>query len=237
MAIKCPVCGAEYDVTLFAFGRRIRCSCGAWVDLDVGHQETHGDIPSAAAQDGAAGDSLQGQLLIASPGVSDADFAETVVLLVEHAADGAYGLVLNQPTDLPVKEAWAQHNDTPCLVEGLVYAGGPCHGFLTALHTEHTLSNTQVARGLYYTQAPAQLASLVERHTQPIKFFAGFAGWDAGQLESELEGNVWLTLPVLPEHVFSYGDELWAELARKILGEKTLSALKLKHRPDHPADN
>jgi len=40
MAITCPQCGAEYDVTLFTFDRRIRCDCGAWVDLSVGHQRT-----------------------------------------------------------------------------------------------------------------------------------------------------------------------------------------------------
>ncbi len=39
MAIKCPQCGAEYDVTLFTFGRSIHCDCGAWVDLKVGHQQ------------------------------------------------------------------------------------------------------------------------------------------------------------------------------------------------------
>lgn len=41
MAVTCPQCGAEYDVTLFTFGRRIRCDCGAWVDLAVGHEETN----------------------------------------------------------------------------------------------------------------------------------------------------------------------------------------------------
>ena len=40
MAIKCPQCGAEYDVTLFAFDHKIRCDCGAWVDMAVGHQQT-----------------------------------------------------------------------------------------------------------------------------------------------------------------------------------------------------
>ena len=43
MAIKCPQCGAEYDVTLFTFGRKIRCDCGAWVDLAVGHQQASED--------------------------------------------------------------------------------------------------------------------------------------------------------------------------------------------------
>jgi hypothetical protein len=40
MAIKCPQCGAEFDVTLFTFDRKIQCDCGAWVDLAVGHQQT-----------------------------------------------------------------------------------------------------------------------------------------------------------------------------------------------------
>ena len=40
MAIKCPQCGAEYDVTLFTFGRSIQCECGAWVDMAAGHQQT-----------------------------------------------------------------------------------------------------------------------------------------------------------------------------------------------------
>ncbi len=40
MAIQCPQCGAEYDVTLFAFGRSIHCECGQWVDLAAGHRQT-----------------------------------------------------------------------------------------------------------------------------------------------------------------------------------------------------
>jgi hypothetical protein len=40
MAIRCPNCGAEYDVTLFPFDRKLHCDCGAWVDLAVGHQQS-----------------------------------------------------------------------------------------------------------------------------------------------------------------------------------------------------
>jgi hypothetical protein len=50
MAITCPQCGAEYDVTLFTFGRSIRCDCGAWVDLAVGHQQTSEDVEQASEQ-------------------------------------------------------------------------------------------------------------------------------------------------------------------------------------------
>ena len=49
MAIKCPQCGAEFDVTLFTFDRKIQCDCGAWVDVAVGHQQAakHGSQPTA----------------------------------------------------------------------------------------------------------------------------------------------------------------------------------------------
>ena len=180
---------------------------------------------------------LKGHLLIASPRMPDSDFAETVILVVEHAQDGAYGLTLNQPTDMTVKQAWTQNNDSPCRVEGLVYFGGPCREFLTALHTDQTLANIEVAPDLHYTQEPVKLAQLVEQHVDPIKFFVGFAGWDQGQLEAELEDGPWLTTPALPEHVFAYCDDLWPKLAKRMLGERMLSVLKIKHRPDDPSIN
>ena len=124
--------------------------------------------------------SLKGHLLISRPDISDDDFAETVILLVEHANDGAYGLALNQPSDLTVKEAWAQNDASPCGIEGLVYAGGPCGAFMTALHTNQALSNIEIAPGLHYTQEPGKLAQLVDQQVEPVKFFAGFAGWGEG---------------------------------------------------------
>jgi putative transcriptional regulator len=181
--------------------------------------------------------SLKSHLLISSPEMPDDDFAETVILLVEHADDGAYGLTLNQPTDLTVKEAWAQNNETPCHIEGLVYAGGPCGEFLTALHTHQAMSNIEVAPGLHYTQEPGKLTQLVDQRVEPVKFFAGFAGWGEGQLEAELQDGSWLTRPVLPEQVFAYGDDLWPNLIRQIYGERTISAMKIKRRPGDPTDN
>ena len=57
MAMTCPRCGAEYDVTLFAFGRRVRCDCGEWVDWSVGHRQplrrdSQAELPAATAEEG-----------------------------------------------------------------------------------------------------------------------------------------------------------------------------------------
>jgi putative transcriptional regulator len=251
MAIKCPQCGAEYDVTLFTFGRCIRCDCGAWVDMKTGHEEKQeadsdasqpakmphstserGEKSPSAKTGGTIMNSLKGHLLIAAPDMPDDDFAETVILLVEHAEDGAYGLILNQPTDLTVRDAWAQSHDTPCLIDAVVYSGGPCGQFLTALHGNQALSNIEVVAGLHYSQEPAKLVQVVEQRVDPVRFFVGFAGWDTGQLEAELEDGSWLSIPASPEHVFAQEDDLWRKLVKQLLGERTLSMLKIKHRPD-----
>ena len=52
MAITCPQCGAEFDVTLFQFDRRVRCDCGTWVELARGHVLLEpGDVPPPAGHD------------------------------------------------------------------------------------------------------------------------------------------------------------------------------------------
>jgi putative transcriptional regulator len=181
--------------------------------------------------------SLKGYMLISSPEMPDSDFAQTVILLVEHAEDGAYGLVLNRPTQLTVREAWAQNNESPCENDGLVYAGGPCGEYLTVLHTRPEFANIEVASGVHFTQEPARLVQLVRRRVAPIKFFVGFAGWGRGQLENEFADRSWLVTPALAEHVFSYGDELWPGLVREIVGGEMMSAMKIKHRPEDPSEN
>jgi putative protease len=50
MAIACPHCGAGFDVTLFQFGHRVRCDCGAWVDLRSGHTVARPAQPQGDAQ-------------------------------------------------------------------------------------------------------------------------------------------------------------------------------------------
>jgi putative transcriptional regulator len=82
-----------------------------------------------------------------------------------------------------------------------------------------------------------QLAQLVGQLVDPAKFFVGFAGWGEGQLEMELKDGLWMTTPASLEEIFTYGDELWPRLVRRIYGERTISMLKIKHRPDDPSSN
>ena len=95
-------------------------------------------------------DSLASQLLIASPHLPDPTFSEAVVLILEHNAEGAFGLVLNRPTGTTIGELWKLvseestfDNDQP------VSSGGPVSGPLICLHGHVEYSESEVLPGVY----------------------------------------------------------------------------------------
>src|SRR6516164_6186873 len=94
-------------------------------------------------------DSLQGQLLIASSGLLDPNFARTVVLIAVHGEEGALGLILNRELSTPLEQVWAQVSQTPCVRPGNVRHGGPVSGSLMALHDQRPHANLIVTDDLY----------------------------------------------------------------------------------------
>ena len=72
--------------------------------------------------------SLQGQLLIASPDLTDPNFAGTVVLIAAHGADGALGLILNREMETPLSQVWGQVSTSDCPRTENVWHGGPISG-------------------------------------------------------------------------------------------------------------
>ncbi len=130
--------------------------------------------------------SLQAHLLIASPELPE-PFAQAVVLLVRHNAEGALGLILNKCTAASLEEHWGQVSDVACHRQQAIFLGGPCEGPLVALHTDEFLLEIEVLPGLYFTAGKEKLESLAaQTDERPAKFFAGYSGWSAGQLENEI---------------------------------------------------
>jgi putative transcriptional regulator len=172
-------------------------------------------------------ESLSGQLLIASPSMSD-DFRRSVVLVVEHNPEGAFGLVLNQPSDSTVGEVSPELAE---LVgpEHLIYVGGPVQpGAVTAIgeHRDPTGATKLIvgAVGMVDLDAPPELTRL--------RIFAGYAGWGPGQLESELEEDAWLIEDASPEDAFRE-DDLWSVTLARRGGEYALLATM----PEDPSLN
>jgi putative transcriptional regulator len=181
--------------------------------------------------------SLAGHLLVASPHLADPNFARTVVLMIHHTDEGAFGVVLNRPAENTVKDLWAQVDQSHCATSQHVHVGGPVSGPLMAIHTDEQHSELEILPGLYFAAQRDHLEKLVAHDRRELRLFVGHSGWGGGQLESELKQGSWYTLPATIDHVFYDEPDLWKQVTQQI-GEKMLtSMLKLKNVPKDVADN
>lgn len=175
-----------------------------------------------------------GRLLVATPTLDDPNFRRGVVLVVEHdPKEGTLGVVLNRPTEVPVDRVlppWAT------LVTGpsVVFQGGP-----VALDSALALARVPGAgdplgwRALDGVPALSRLG-LVDLDAPPevlagevteLRVFAGYAGWGAGQLRSEIAEGAWFVLPSEPHDVFIEDPtRLWRHVLRRQGGELAIVA-------------
>ena len=154
--------------------------------------------------------SLAGQLLIAPPQECDPDFSKAVLLVIQHSAEQALGLVLNRPTSRPIKQVWKGRKDCECYQH--VHLGGPIASPLSIVHADTLLAEIKIGPGLYYSAKKKNLERLLQRPDHPFKIFEGHAGWGPGQLEHWLEAGGWLLWPALHRHVFDVSLDLWKEV-------------------------
>ena len=180
---------------------------------------------------------LTGHLLVASPHLADPNFVKTVVLLIHHSEDGAFGVVLNRPADNTIKDLWEQVGETPCESDRRVNVGGPVSGPLMAVHTNKHLAEMEILPGIYFAAQRNHLEELLLQTASPYRIFVGHSGWGGGQLESELKEGAWLTTPATIEHVFGDDSDLWRKVAQHIGESMLASVLKVKHVPADPSVN
>ena len=144
---------------------------------------------------------LAGELLVAVPEMNDPRFAETIIYMVRHDQDGAFGLVVNRPlakgpyVDL-LKSFGGDIKDAEG--EVVIHYGGPVganQGFV--LHSDDVMleSSTKVANGIAVT-ADVKMIEAMARGKGPRESLVifGYAGWAPGQLEMELQGNSWFVI-------------------------------------------
>jgi len=163
---------------------------------------------------------LTGQLLVASPSMTDPRFRETVIVMVRHSRDGAMGLIVNRPAgEQPLASLLQAFGDDGGNATGSVpvYAGGPVQKELAfVLHsTDYRRAGTMDVTGDIAMTANKDVVRDIAAKTGPKKFMLvfGYAGWGPGQLEGELAGNHWYTAPIDPALVFDTPrDKVW-ELA------------------------
>lgn len=156
------------------------------------------------------------------PQLQDPNFARTVVLLCEHAPDGAFGLVLNRPTD--VAAATAVRLEPP-VAEGngmRLWIGGPVEpqrGWIIMDSEPEGVDARQIAEGVYLSSSPLVLRRVLESDPQPrARVLAGYAGWGPGQLDDELGESSWLITDVQPDLIFDVAPALMWETALRRMG-------------------
>jgi putative transcriptional regulator len=182
-------------------------------------------------------ESYQGHLLIASPQLPDPNFARSLVLLIEHNQEGAFGVVVNRPVSKTVQEVWREVGSAPCNSRRPIYLGGPVPGPLLALHDRPSLAEMEAVPGVYFSAKKHSLDALVEADDSQYKIFIGHSGWAAGQLENEMRQGSWRVLSATADIVFSTSDELWETVFREMGRSLLMSMLHLDELPPDPSLN
>jgi putative transcriptional regulator len=171
-------------------------------------------------------DSARGQLLIASPSLTDPNFWRTVVLIVEHSDEGALGLILNRPSDSAAEDA------VPELLELLdpeepLFVGGPVQpsGVVVLAEFEDPGDAALLAFDDIGVVLSAGTPDLLAAGIRQGRAFAGHSGWGPGQLDSEIEEGAWILEPARREDAFhAEPEELWSQVLRRKGGRYQLVA-------------
>jgi putative transcriptional regulator len=146
--------------------------------------------------------SLENQFLIAMPSLEDPYFSRTLTYVCEHNADGAMGLVINQPTKMTLKELLVRADSNAVVNDDkgsqIVLSGGPVsqdRGFI--LHSSQPGWQSSVALTPHIMVTTSKdILGVLGNENAPSKALItlGYAGWEAGQLEQEIQDNSWLTV-------------------------------------------
>lgn len=171
--------------------------------------------------------STKARLLVSMPVLQDPNFLRAVVYMIEHNDEGALGVVLNRPLEIPAREIlerWdAVFGDT------LLSEGGPvsrdsaiCLGVPRAEPSGNEI--TAIDDGLVAVNLesdPAIVAALVSS----VRVFVGYAGWGPGQLESEIAEGAWHVCDGGPADVFSaHPERTYEDVMRRQRGQMKLLA-------------
>ncbi len=173
----------------------------------------------------------KGSILISEPYFDDDYFMNTVVLLVEHDDEGSIGFILNKPIISDVGEVTG-------FLEGFggkVQIGGPVN--MKTIYYMHRLQqpvadSMHIKDGLYWGVNFTDISKLSKQgllSENDIRFFVGYSGWEAGQLDLEIRNNYWLVSDIKVEEVLADPTTIW---------QKVLARHKSQYRAwaNFPAD-
>ncbi|MBT8212691.1 MAG: YqgE/AlgH family protein [Acidimicrobiia bacterium] len=180
---------------------------------------------------------VTGKLLLAVPALSDPNFHQSVLFIIDHAPAGAFGVILNRPTTLDVVDPLP---GAAASEPAVVFEGGP-------VQREGALAIATVGGEVEgwspLPEAPGSDLGLVDVEramsegwpaTRQLRIFSGHAGWSAGQLDSELADDGWVAVSARGEDLFTSTP---STLYQDVLLRAGTSPLLAEFLPDDPRLN
>ncbi len=180
---------------------------------------------------------LSGQLLVAMPSMQDPRFAQSVICVCAHSADGAMGIVLNKPIDnLSFEDLLKQLEVEPLPPQRQIrlLVGGPVEGGRGfVLHTTDWSSegSLKVTGDLALTASVDILKAIAGGGGPREGLLAlGYAGWGPGQLENEIQRNAWLNVDADEALLFGgIPDTMWRQALAKMRIDPLLLSASAGH--------
>ena len=184
-------------------------------------------MPAVAQGEFSPSSVKKGVLLVASPSLSDPNFRQTVLLIIEHGGRGTVGLILNRSTNVLVSEALPDLT----VLKGTRYrlfAGGPVERTQLVLlfRLKSPYPDTRLIVDGIYVGTPSVLERIMAqpKSSETFRAFAGLAGWAPGQLDYEMLQGSW---GVLPSDTFNIFDKdpatLWPDSITRLQAPRTIS--------------
>jgi putative transcriptional regulator len=177
----------------------------------------------------------KGRVLLAEPLMRDPFFKRSVVLLTEYEENGAFGFILNKPTEIKLNEVISDFPE----FDTTIYLGGPVENdklFYIHNQGEYIEGSVKIKNNLYWAGNFDQLKEMIENEQifpNEIKFFLGYSGWGKKQLDFELKRESWLVDDIDEEEIISSDKKLWYNVLQKKGGKYKM----LANFPENPSWN
>lgn len=156
---------------------------------------------------------MAGQLLVATPQLTDPNFYRTVVLMLQHDEGGAVGVILNRPTEERVIEHlpdWAATMPDP----GVIHFGGPVEPEMAICLGMGAEGETTGVEGL----ALVDLSNVQSETGLSLRVYSGYAGWGFEQLEMEIALGSWYVVKATLNDPFVDADVMWGQVLKRQKG-------------------
>jgi len=179
----------------------------------------------------------KGKLLIAEPAIlGDLSFNRSVILLADHSEEGSVGFILNKPLDYTLNDLIPEVS-----AEFAVYNGGPVEqDNLYFIHSvpDQIPNSIEISNGIYWGGDFNMVINSINNKAiseKDVRFFLGYSGWDADQLNEELNSNSWiLTENIYDSSIIEKSDtSFWKEKMLELGGEYSIWS----NAPEDPSFN